>query len=59
MPYLETPQELAEALADLVGVYGGHDDDEPKPCRICWTMDMTDRIRKAVENETQINRMHE
>ena len=57
MPFIEAPDELAEWLADKVGVYGGHDEkcDGPgaaKVCRICWTEDVIVRIRASVKNES-------
>ena len=52
MPFVETVADLAEALADLVGVYGGHDEGEAKPCRICWVEGMQTRIIEAVANES-------
>jgi hypothetical protein len=59
MPYLETPSELAEVLADKLGVYGGHDEKcEEKPghlCRVCWVPLMADRIRESVKNELQLS----
>lgn len=51
MAYLETPDELAEDLADRLGIYGIHVDDEAKECRMCFTMGMSKRIREAAENE--------
>jgi hypothetical protein len=54
MPYLETPDELADALADLLGVYGAHEDEtctDKRPCRPCFTAGMADRIRRSVANE--------
>ncbi len=60
MPYLETPEELADHLADGFYIYGGctkADDDwraECKGCRICWKEQMTERIRQAVANERQL-----
>lgn len=53
MPYIEIPHDLAEWLADQIGVYGAHDEDERKMCRICWTSLIVDRIRAAVHNEQQ------
>lgn len=58
MPYLETPEELAEDLADQVGVYGtgtetgGH--PEGCPCRICWVMGIVQRMRQAVAWEQRL-----
>lgn len=57
MPYLETPGELADAIADLCGIYGAHDDGAPscndprRSCRMCFTSAMAIRIRGAVANE--------
>ena len=55
MPYIETPDELAETLANLVGVYGAHDGScgtAGRPiCRVCWTQIISDRIRASVKNE--------
>lgn len=53
----ETPTLLADVIADWCGVYGGgpefgdHDDD--CPCRICFTIAVTNRIREAVANESR------
>jgi hypothetical protein len=62
MPYLETVEELAEALADTLGIYNqglkllpdeqGHADD--CVCRMCWAGRMEQRIRDAVANEHRI-----
>lgn len=56
MPYLETPDELAAHLADLLGIYGAHGEQctEQKLCRVCWVSDMTLRIRNAVLNEAKL-----
>lgn len=53
-PYIETLRELAEELADKVGIYGSHDEEEAVPCRICWTDDLRDRMLRAVENERKL-----
>lgn len=55
MPYLETPSELADFLADSIGIYGGHEDGEKKQCRVCFVFEMSARIRAAVENEQKLN----
>ena len=50
MPYLETPPELADAIANMCGIYGAHDDDvctEARPCRCCFATAMAERIRDA------------
>lgn len=56
MPMLETPPELADAIADLCGVYGSHDDNGPEhcSCRVCFVAEMEQRIRQAVENEGRL-----
>lgn len=64
MPYLETPDELADAIADMVGIYGGCPrgfDGEPDAdcqeckCRIGFVAEMTDRIQRSVANERRLN----
>ena len=55
MPTLETPDELADVLADSFGVYGACDDRCPQPlCRPHWTLTMADRIRQSVKNERRL-----
>jgi hypothetical protein len=59
MPYLETVDELAEALADALGIYNqklqllpeeqGHTDT--CGCRQCWCGRMEVRIRAAVHHD--------
>lgn len=57
MPYLEDVDELAESLADAVGVWGGCPDTEQtsctheKFCRTCWIIMSTQRMRDAVHRE--------
>jgi len=58
---LEVLSDIVEQLADQIGVYGAHDEDndaacEDKPCRVCWTSDLTDRIWAAVRVEQQLER---
>lgn len=68
MPYLETIPELVEDIADMCGVYGS----PPEPiegklmehpencnCRICFTIDLEERIRQAVKNEKILARKGE
>jgi len=60
MPHLETPDELADSLADKLGVYGVHDDlCSVDPCRVCFVSEMTQRIRDAVANEVRLAEPHE
>lgn len=51
MPHLETPDELADAVANWLDIYGAHSDDESKPCRVCFVFNFSDRVRMAVRNE--------
>lgn len=55
MPHVETPAELADWLADQMGVYGacpeGNHDAESPHCRPCFVSEITTRIRQAVANE--------
>lgn len=54
MPFLETPDELADEIADCIGVYGAHDDkcSANRPCRVCFVSDLTARIRASVLNDS-------
>ena len=57
MPYLETVDEFAEALADMIGIYGcGPEGDHLSDCkcRICFVSEMTNRIRQSVANEQKL-----
>jgi len=61
MPTLETPDELAEAIATMLGYYGTHDDTGggcDRGCRLCFTTDMADRIRRARDNEQLLQKQH-
>ena len=63
MPYIETPDELAEKIADYANVYsrngcecgcaaeGGGDHDESCICRLCFVGDIEKRIRQSARNE--------
>jgi len=56
MPILETPNELAEQIADWCGVYGGgpengSDHPEKCKCRMCFCGMVEHRIRESVKNE--------
>jgi hypothetical protein len=56
---IETLDDIIEGLADRVGIYGAC--DEPcstnKPCRICWTSNLRDRILTAIEIERQLKKV--
>lgn len=63
---IETVDDLANAIGDMLGIYGcckaaelGKDycdNDNPNCCRIGFMMLMPDRIRKAVENDIKIEK---
>ena len=65
MPYLETVEELAESLADMLGIYNHqlrlvnpHDEGSSHTddcgCRKCWCGVMEERMRAAVRNEVTL-----
>ena len=58
MPYIETPNEFAETIADLSGVYGAGLEVGDHPidckCRICFVLEMEQRIRNSVANEARL-----
>ena len=60
MPIIETVDEIAEEMADKLGIYeasrktmidewGNHDDQ--CDCRMCFVSKFTERLRGAVRNE--------
>jgi len=46
--------DVIEDLADQIGVYGAHEEDEKAECRCCWTSRITERIRRAVEIDRRL-----
>lgn len=61
---IETLDDIIEQLADWVGVYGAHDNDEPRPrfppemhCRVCFVGTMHDRIEAAARIEAIMRRV--
>jgi hypothetical protein len=61
---LDTLQDVVEYLADQANVYGAHDEEndeacKTRPCRVCWTEEVTDRIWQAVRLEQQLERGRE
>jgi len=58
MPYLETPRELAEHIADLCGIYGCGPEEGDHPddckCRICFVVEMQSRILVSVQNAAKV-----
>ena len=58
---IETLTDIVEYCADQANIYGAHDDENDKacatkPCRQCWTEDLTLRIWAAVRIEQQLER---
>lgn len=55
---IETIDDIIEQLADKLGVYGVHHDEctNEKPCRVCWTSDIGERIRTAMNIERILGR---
>lgn len=55
---IETLDDIIERLADQVGIYGAHDDNdeacETKPCRCCWTSELRDRLEAAFKIEQKL-----
>lgn len=55
MVELETADELADAIADMLGLYcvgSEHENHSDEcNCRNCFVINMADRIRNAVKNE--------
>lgn len=51
MPYLETPKELAEQIADWCYIYPTDDDPEK---RQNFVMEIERRIRECVPNERKV-----
>jgi hypothetical protein len=57
MPSIEDVDELAECLADAVGMWGSCPDADQdscaqeRYCRLCWTMAIKRRMRAAVQRE--------
>jgi hypothetical protein len=67
---VEIPEDLANKIADWIGVYGcckqeteegtkpelcKYDPEKPFCCRVAFCNDMVDRIRNSVENEKICN----
>lgn len=61
---IETVEELAEQIADWLGIYGGcksdgdtgctYDKNNPFCCRQGFVGAITERMREAVENEKKL-----
>jgi hypothetical protein len=51
---LEILQDIIDELADKLGIYGAHPDDDSDAecdCRVCFTSSLNDRIWSAVRTE--------
>jgi len=59
MPNVETPEDLANIIADWIGCYGACKSTDPDGCeakdinccRVGFMLIFPDRIRQSVENE--------
>lgn len=62
MPQVETTNDLAETVADWLGIYGCCDPtkchENGMCCRIAFMLDFPDRMRTAVENEKKLNSLN-
>lgn len=56
MPFVETPSDLAEYVADKLCIYGACNEacHEGSLCRCCFVADLTARIRESVKNEQRL-----
>lgn len=55
---IETLEDIVEAFANKLGVYGSHNESycsEDQLCRCCWTSHVEARIRRALEIEQRLN----
>jgi hypothetical protein len=51
---IELLDDIVEELADTLSFYGAHCpecENGPRMCRCCWTAEVTQRIRNAVNTE--------
>ena len=56
---IETLDDIIEQLADRVGIYSAHNDNddeacEKNPCRVCWTSNLRDHLMAAFEIERKL-----
>jgi len=55
---IETIEDIVEELANGLGVYGTHGELHPDgqcECRVCFSMQLKERIRAAVEVERKLS----
>lgn len=51
---IEELSDIVEELADDLGIYGAHAEEHPDgqcECRVCFSIQLTDRIRRAIAVE--------
>jgi len=53
MPFIETIADIVEEMADKIGIYGAHE-YEGDNCRVCFTVDLSRRVKEAVANEIKL-----
>lgn len=54
----ETLDDIVEELADELGIYGAHAEEHPDgqcECRVCWTTQITTRIKDAIQNDIKVS----
>lgn len=60
---IETADDIIEELADKLGIYGAHDEDEDPDyggdcsCRCCWTAAMRERLETAFNLDAIMQRV--
>jgi hypothetical protein len=54
---IETLGDIIEQVADWIGVYGAHTDGEKIDCRICFTINLRQRIEAACNIEALMRRV--
>lgn len=52
---IETLEDIIESLADKLRVYGVHEVDEQRECRVCFAANLRARIQRAVEIDRKLN----
>lgn len=56
---IETMEDILTELADKLGIYGAHGDDEESTsmyhCRVCFEVGLANRIREARSIEAMLN----
>ena len=53
---IETLDDIIEALADKLYIYGSHDESctHKRPCRACWTGELHERLVAAIQIEDKL-----